>query len=300
MTRGLAERATVRLAARAKINLRLQVLAREASTYHQIETVFCALELADDVEIALGGEALRFEVESPDGIHVPSNSENLAYRAAERFFSAAKLKPGATIRLRKRIPVGAGLGGGSSDAASTLKGLNLLSREPLSEAQLIELGADLGADVPFFLCGSSLALGWGRGQRLLPLTPLPPMAVLLAVPPFPIETRLAYQALSIGNNVAGGRAHVLHPQRLNSWEAVQQDAVNDFETALFPKHALLPQLRDALREAGASSAMLSGSGSTIFGLFALDRAAARAAKRIREQFPAVRTIETRTVAWTAQ
>ncbi len=299
MTRGAVQRATVRLAARAKINLRLQVLAREASSYHQIETVFCALELADDVEIALGGESLRFEVESPDGILVPSGSENLAYRAAERFFTAAKHRPGATIKLRKRIPVGAGLGGGSSDAASTLKGLNLLSREPLSDEQLIEIGADLGADVPFFLCGSSLALGWGRGQRLLPLTPVPPIAVLLAVPPFPIETRLAYQALSIGNDVAGGRARVLNPQRLSNWEALQQDASNDFEPVLFPKHALLPQLRAALLEAGATTAMLSGSGSTVFGLFPLDRTAARAAKRIREQFPAIRTVETRTIAWTA-
>ena len=296
---GPSERATVRLAARAKINLRLRVLAREASAYHQIETVFCAVELADDVEIGLGGDALRFDVESPDGIYVPGGSENLAYLAADRFFAAAKILPRASIRLRKRIPVGAGLGGGSSDAASTLKGLNLLSKEPLTEDQLIEIGADLGADVPFFLCGSSLALAWGRGNRLLPLTPLPSISVLLVVPPFPIETRLAYQSLSIGNDVAGARARVLQPSRLTSWDALQQDAGNDFEPALFPKHPLLSQLRDALRDLGASTAMLSGSGSTVFGIFQLDRQATRAAKRIREQFPSVRTIETRSVAWTA-
>src|SRR5687768_18619576 len=116
MRRGEAQRATVRLAARAKVNLRLNVLAREESGFHQIETLFCALDFADDVEIALGGDGIRLEVESPDGIVVPSGPDNIAHRAAEAFFAAANKAPAATLRLKKRIPVGAGLGGGSSDA----------------------------------------------------------------------------------------------------------------------------------------------------------------------------------------
>src|SRR5687767_10300674 len=115
MRRGEALRATVRLAARAKINLRLTVLAREQSGFHQIETLFCALDFADDVEILLGGDGIRLEVESPDGITVPPGPDNIAYRAAEAFFKAADKPPAATVRLKKRIPVGAGLGGGSSD-----------------------------------------------------------------------------------------------------------------------------------------------------------------------------------------
>jgi 4-diphosphocytidyl-2-C-methyl-D-erythritol kinase len=292
-----SERATVRLAARAKVNLRLQILAREASGYHQIETIFCALDFADDVEIALGGDTLRFEVECLDGINVPANSDNLAWRAAELFFAAVKKQPAAALRLKKRIPVGAGLGGGSSDAACVLKGLNLLSKNPLSDAQLAELGAQLGADVPFFLCGSSLAFGWGRGQRLLPLTPLPPLPTLLVVPPFAIETRAAYQALE---HVPAPAARITPPIRLQSWEAVQADAGNDFEPALFPRHPLLARIRDALREEGASLALLAGSGSTVFGFFPLPRALARAARHIRERFPEVRIIETQTTEWTAQ
>jgi 4-diphosphocytidyl-2-C-methyl-D-erythritol kinase len=296
LSRNTAQRATVRLAARAKINLRLLVLARESSGYHQIETVFCALDFADDVEIALGGEGIRFEVESTDDVVVPGGPENLAWRAAERFFQTTKRTAAAAIRLRKRIPVGAGLGGGSSDAASTLKGLNLLCGTPLSEAQLVDIGGKLGADVPFFLCGSSFALAWGRGQRLLPLQPLPAMPVLLVVPPFAIETRSAYQALSAETHT---QPAVLHPLRLQSWEATQEEAANSFEAALFPQYPRLAEIRDALRVAGATTALLSGSGSTVFGLFPLPRAATRAAKKLRERWPDLRTIETQTVDWTA-
>jgi 4-diphosphocytidyl-2-C-methyl-D-erythritol kinase len=300
MTRGDAQRATVRLAARAKVNLRLHVLAREASGFHQIETVFCALDFADDIEIAYGGEELRLEVECVDNAVVPTGRENLVYRAAEAFFEAAHRAPGATIRLKKRIPAGSGLGGGSSDAATTLKGLNLLARQPLDDEQLVAVGAAIGSDVPFFLCGSSFALAWGRGTRLLPLRPLPPVPALLAIPPFAIETRNAYQSLTVGNTMGATRAGVIQRLRLESWEAVQQDAVNDFEAALFPKYPLLPQLTSALREAGATTALLSGSGSSVFGLFQREREAARASKRIRESFPDVRTIETSTVSWTGR
>lgn len=300
MNRGDAQRATVRLAARAKINLRLNVLAREASGFHQIETVFCALDLADDIEIGLGGAALKLEVDSPDGIAVPAGSENLVYRAAEHFFHAAGIEPAAVIRLRKRIPAGAGLGGGSSDAATVLRGLNLLTRRPLSDEQLVDIGAALGSDVPFFLCGSSLALGWGRGHRLLPLEPLPSMPALIVVPPFPIETRSAYQLLSIGNASAGARARVIDPRRLGSWETVREDASNEFEPALFPRYPMLSAIKEALLANGARLALLSGSGSTVFGLFDLERAAARAAKRIRERASDLRTIETSTIAWTGR
>jgi 4-diphosphocytidyl-2-C-methyl-D-erythritol kinase len=125
------------------------------------------------------------------------------------------------------------------------------------------------------------------------------MPLLILEPDFAIDTRSAYQTLSIGN-ATGNRADVIQPMRLESWDAVQQDAVNDFEPALFPKYPLLPQLRAALREAEASLALLSGSGSSVFGLFPLERSAARAAKRIRDRFPRVGTIETRTTAWTGR
>ncbi len=300
MNRGDAQRATVRLTARAKVNLRLNVLAREASGFHQIETLFCALDFSDDIEIAYGGEELRLEVECIDSAIVPTGRENLVYRAAEAFFDAIGRPPTATIRLRKRIPAGSGLGGGSSDAATTIKGLNLLAKRPLSDDKVVAVGSALGSDVPFFLCGSSFALAWGRGQRLLPLRPLPPVPALLSIPPFAIETRSAYQSLSVGNTTGATRAGVIERLRLESWDAVQQDAANDFETALFPKYPVLQQLTRALRESGAMIALLAGSGSAVFGLFQRERDVTRAAKRMRELFPDVRTIETSTVSWTGR
>ena len=299
MKRSDAMRANVRLAARAKINLRLTILAREASGYHQIETVFATLDLADDIELSIGGSGVRVEVEALEGAGAPSGPDNLAYRAAQAFFAATSAEPAALIRLKKRIPSGAGLGGGSSDAAATLKGLNLLAHNPLSDQELVELGATLGADVPFFLCGSSFALGWGRGQRLLPVQPLPAMAVLLVVPPFAIGTQAAYAALPDQSD-RGARARVFDPQRLQSWEALREDAANDFEAALLPLYPMLGEIKQALVDAGATLALLSGSGSTMYGLFELDRTTSRAAKRVRERLPTVRTIESHTIAWTGR
>jgi 4-diphosphocytidyl-2-C-methyl-D-erythritol kinase len=296
MSRGPLPRATVRLAARAKVNLRLHILARELTGYHQIETLFCALDYADDVDITLGGDGLRFELECLEGVQVESGPDNLVCRAAERFFAALQRPASATIRLKKRIPAGAGLGGGSSDCASTLKGLNLLCNNPIPDAQLLEIGASLGADVPFFLCGSSLALAWGRGQRLAPLPPLPSMPTLVVVPPFPILTRDAYQALQLPPS---SLPRVTPPDRLQSWEAVQEDAGNDFEAALFPRFPQLAELRDALRSAGATTALLAGSGSALFGLFPLRRTATLAARKIRDRWADVRTLETETHAWSA-
>lgn len=296
MSRGATAREKVRLAARAKINLRLHVLAREAAGYHQIETVFCALDFADDVEVAIGGRGIRLEVEGADD--VPAGAENLVHRAATAFFAAIGKVPAASIRLKKRIPSGAGLGGGSSDAASTLRALNLLSGTPLSDEQLVHIGAQLGSDVPFFLCGSSFALAWGRGDRLLPLQPLPPLFVVLAIPAFGVSTAEAYRDLAASReNSTGSAPAIIHPARLAGWEAIGEDAANAFEPVVFARHPLLANIKRVLRDTGAAVALMSGSGSTVFGTFATARAASRSARKVREQFPDVRTIETATVAW---
>lgn len=297
MSRG-ATREKVRLAARAKINLRLNVLAREAGGYHQLETVFCALDFADDVEVAIGGRGLRLDVEGADD--VPAGPDNLAYRAATVFFETIGLPAAAAIRLRKRIPSGAGLGGGSSDAAATLRALNLLSGTPLDENQLIAIGARLGSDVPFFLCGSSFALAWGRGDRLLPLQPLPQVFVVLVVPAFGVATADAFRDLAASRGAVNDPApSVLQPSRLAGWEAISEDAVNDFEPVVFARHPQLAHIKRALHDSGAATSLMSGSGSTMFGTFTTERAASRAARRIREIFPNVRTIETATITWTS-
>lgn len=288
-------REKVRLAARAKINLRLDVLAREASGYHQIETVFCALDLADDVEIDVGDSGLTLDVEGAD---IPAGPDNLVYRAAHAFFDRADIEPCAAIRLKKRIPAGAGLGGGSSDAAVTLRGLNLLLAQPLGHQDLLDLAMGIGSDVPFFLCGSSLALAWGRGERLLPLEPLPSLSVVLVVPPFAVATVDAYRELAAqrSTSVPIPVPRITLLTRLAGWETIFADARNDFQPVIARMHPSLHDYIGALDAAGAAVAMMSGSGSAVFGLFTDERAAGLAAKRLRVRYPAARVIETRTAA----
>ncbi len=264
---------SVRLRAPAKVNLLLRVLAREESGFHQLETLFQALELADAVEVLPGakgrGPALELSGVKPGALGTVD--ENLAVRALRLLSEAAGVPPDFGIRLEKRIPHGAGLGGGSSDAAAVLLAANRLLGAPLSRAELAAMGGRLGADVPFFVAETPLALGWGRGDRILPLPPLPRAAVLLALPPWGIATPAAYAALARHREGASAPGSALlggpdAPWR--DWDAVARAAENAFEAALFPEHPTLSRIRGALRAAGAAPALLSGSGSAVFGVFA--------------------------------
>ncbi|MGH7507807.1 MAG: 4-(cytidine 5'-diphospho)-2-C-methyl-D-erythritol kinase, partial [Longimicrobiales bacterium] len=277
----------------AKVNLRLVVLAREESGYHQLETVFCALDLADELVIVPAGSGVRLEVH---GAELGPPEQNLVYRATTAFFSAIVRKPAVDIVLRKHIPVGAGLGGGSSDAAATLRALNERHGKPLDDDALVRLGGTLGSDVPFLLCGSPLALAWGRGDRLLPLDPLAARPVLLVVPPHPIATAEAYRDLAAARERAALRPAALRLplQALEDWSAVRRIAVNDFEPVVFARFPDLEAARDTLLAAGADLALLAGSGSAVFGIFAEDHMRDRAETRINERHPRLLTISTLT------
>lgn len=288
--------------ARAKVNLRLQILAREITGYHQIETVFQALELADRIRLILrddGEVTLKTMGRDPEDLGPPD--WNLAVQAARRFaeaYSAAGERfPGVDIRLEKHIPAGAGLGGGSSDAATVLRGLNTLCDAGFAASELVLLGSELGADVSFFSSGALRALAWGRGDRVLSLDPLPARSVLLAVPSEPIETAWAYGVLAehrdrqsspvptaglLGGDVTGG------------WEEVAARARNDFEPAVFPVRSELSRIKKSLVNAGARPALLSGSGSALFGVFAGEGELERAAAQLRDAEPALELIATRT------
>ncbi len=284
------------LRAPAKVNLRLRVLAREASGYHRLETVFCALELADTLEAARAPGAVALEVE---GAEVGPAEENLVVRAARVFGEAAGVEPDVRFRLTKRIPAGAGLGGGSSDAAAALRALNALHDEPLGHDTLLELAAGLGADVPFFLCGSNHALAWGRGERLLALPALPARPALVVKPSFSIATGDAYRWLAASRRGGAGAdagARVLHHDRLAGWDDVAGAAGNDFEAVVFAEHPILEAVRDALRHAGAAPALLAGSGSAVFGVFGDEAARAAAADAVAERWPDMEVIETATAS----
>lgn len=287
---------TLAVRAPAKVNLALRVTAREESGYHQLETVFCALELADEIEVRPAGDALRLEVE---GAELGPAEDNLVHRAAVAYFRATGRPARAELRLRKRIPAGAGLGGGSSDAASTLLALNALDGGPLDAAVLLDIGARLGSDVAFFLCGSPLALAWGRGERLLPLPALPPAPVLIAIPDFGIATPDAYRQLAEHRTRNGGRRRggaCLTLDDLGAWPAVARLAGNDFEAPTYARYAELGAWRDVMRDAGARIALLAGSGAAVFGVFDDDSTRAAAATALAHAESAPRLIESRTAA----
>ncbi len=287
--------------ARAKVNLRLSVLARESSGFHQIETVFQALELADEIALRIadaGGIELELAGVAPDALGPVE--ENLAVRAAELFLSKAPApgpgRPGVRIYLEKRVPHGAGLGGGSSDAATVLRGLNELMGEPFTLPELMSFGGRLGADVPFFVSGSVRALGWGRGDRIVPLEPLPDRPVLLIVPTEPISTAWAYSALAAHRDGTGWRpARRPRPHRPEEdWSEAESAAHNDFEEVLFSLRPDLAQIKSALQTSGARLALLSGSGSAVFGVFETEASMVAAERAVADRVAEARTIRTRT------
>jgi len=280
-------------AAPAKINLRLRVLAREIGGWHQIESLFCRLDLADEIEIETGSSGVTLEVDGPD---TGPLRDNLVWRAACAFFDAAGIAPAARIRLTKRIPARAGLGGGSSDAATTLNALNGLFGRPLGRDQVRQLGAALGSDVPFFLSDVDFALVWGRGERVLPLPAPPSMPVVVVAPRDRIATADAYARFDAGRAHDAQRleAVVLEDFVRPSWDAILTVACNDFEPVADAMLVAVPVIRRGLREAGARLAQLTGSGSAVFGIFDDAARATAAARALTGAAPAADVFVTRT------
>jgi 4-diphosphocytidyl-2-C-methyl-D-erythritol kinase len=270
----------------AKINLWLRVFAGDASGYHPLDTLFCAIDLCD-----------RLDITDADGIHLdvtgadvgPAES-NLAYRAAHEYFLTLGRPPRISMKLHKNIPAGAGLGGGSSDAATVLRALQQLHDDALPQADLLALAARLGSDVPFFLCGSPLARARGRGERLDPLPPLTARTVLLVIPDFAIATRDAYRWLD-GSGTLQPHGEPWPAPR--NWPEVERRATNTFESVLFARYPLLREVCGELTRAGATMARVSGSGSAVFGVFAA-ATDALAAQRVLAVNPLLRCHLTRT------
>ncbi len=252
--------------AHAKANLLLRVLARESDGYHGIETLFCRLELADTLTaIRTDGRDVTLEVE--DAATGPAE-ENLAVRAARLVLEVSRQKFGVRLSLTKRIPVGAGLGGGSADAAAALALVNALGGNAIPRAELLHLASRLGSDVPFCLSEVPLALGWSHGERMLSLPPLPRSPVLLVTPPIPVRTAEAYAWLDEARATGSRRgALLLNPSVLAGWSDIGRMAGNDFESVVFGR---LPAVREAFEALARTRPLLcrmSGSGSTLFAVY---------------------------------
>ena len=260
----------------AKINLVLRILAREASGYHSIETLFQLLDLHDVVHVRVGTMAPALTCAGPT---MPAGGlgpveQNLAWRAAVAYTEASGWQTGWDIEIEKQIPVGGGLGGGSADAAAVLRALEALSPTPLGAEQLLALAGTLGADVPFLVSGHSLAWAWGRGDRLLPLPSLPSAAVWLATFAEGVNTGAAYGAFAQAREARADtlQAYAYPASAFASWDAIAALAVNDFEPVVSAMHAgvaaALPAFREIAAEQRVSGtpaiAMVSGSGATCF------------------------------------
>jgi len=274
---------SVRAAACAKINWVLEVLDRRPDGYHEVRTVIQTINLCDALEMQPAAE-LCLEAES-EGL--PPPAENLVMKAAHLLGERAAGPPGARIRLSKAIPIAAGLGGGSSDAAAALRGLNELWRLGLDQKALADTAAPLGSDVPFFLHGGT-ALAEGRGERITPLPDAPPQELLIALPPLTLadKTRHMYSLLTPSDYTDGSAAERLADTIRQGRALEEEHLFNVFDRPAFRAFPELERLRRALLEAGARSVHLAGSGPALFVLIdhatqreRLTRAAAEAGAR---------------------
>ena len=266
-----------RVRALAKINLDLRVLGLRPDGYHELRTIFQTVSLADTLEIAFT-PARRTSVELVDAAAI---ADNLVTRAANLALDAMRITGGVWMRLVKRIPMGAGLGGGSSDAAAVLLALPVLAGHVLPVATLCALGQQLGSDVPFFLLGGAAA-AIGRGTELFPLPDTPSRAGLIVAPAVHVSTVEAYRALS-ARLTSESQENKIFSFQAHTWAVAEGAAANDFEPVVFERESRLAALKQKLIRAGASPAMMTGSGSALFGLFRDREGMRRALKRFTDE-----------------
>ncbi|HEU5411467.1 MAG TPA: 4-(cytidine 5'-diphospho)-2-C-methyl-D-erythritol kinase [Candidatus Acidoferrales bacterium] len=279
---------TVRLKAFAKVNLCLQVLGKQADGYHELRTIFQAISLHDLLELQFSSPG-EISLDIADS-ELPADSTNLVWRAIDALKRELRLKAGIHARLTKRIPLARGLGGGSSDAAAALVGMQRLTKREVPLPRLLEIASSLGADVPFFLFGGR-ALGVNRGDEIYPLPDLAARTVLVVSPAnIAVSTRDAYAW--VDEQLTTSRS----APKMWSFCALcwsRQDSVsNDFEAAVFGRYPRLSEIKRRLLQGGAAEAALAGSGSAVFGIFRNPAQARRAARA----FPEDQVFVTRTLS----
>src|SRR6266446_8240737 len=239
----------------AKINLSLQILRRRSDGFHEVETFIAPISLCDEIEIGKSDSSKEVEFHCDD-FSVPTGNDNLIVRAAKSFFAATKLKSAVSIDLKKKIPHGAGLGGGSSDAAATLLALNQLFETNLARDELAKLGSGIGSDVPFFIFESA-ATCRGRGELVTPVQLPEQLSILLLKPDFVVATAWAYSRWHDSREIPD----VTYAAQKFAGETF----VNDLERPVFEKFVFLGQLKMwLLKQPEVDAALMSGSGSTIF------------------------------------
>ncbi len=270
----------ITLECRAKINLSIDVTGKRPNGYHDVEMILQEVAIADRITLTLRKDGeIRL---TSDSAAIPLNEDNLAWRAADRFFKRLGRNEGVDIHIEKRIPMGAGMAGGSADAAGVLKGLNAIYGQPFDKDKLMEIGATLGADVPFCILGGC-ALAEGIGEKLTPL-PMPPKMVCVIAKPEPnVSTKWVYENLD----------HTKKPEHLSvkavadgirnsDMFTISQNAGNILENVTIPAYPIVGWLKEAFAEAGAVLTLMSGSGSAVFGLFRDEEEAQKGVKQAEQ------------------
>jgi len=270
----------VRIPAFAKINLRLDVLGRRADGFHELRTIFQTISLHDELRLrASRSGRVTLTIEGNQPLSAEPVEKNLVYRAVDALRRELRIRGGVELQLKKMIPAGRGLGGGSSDAAAALLGYLRLTRKKLAAARLMEMAAFLGADVPFFLLGGR-ALGINKGDEIYPLPDIPKLHVLVVSPkeihvPTPDAYRwLMAKALRLTKSAVNPK---LWGFCALCWSAQGSGLSNDFEAPVFRRHPRLDRIKRELLQRGAAEASLAGSGSAVFGVFPSPAMARRAA-----------------------
>jgi 4-diphosphocytidyl-2-C-methyl-D-erythritol kinase len=266
-----------RVRALAKVNLDLRVVGTRPDGYHELRTIFQTISLADAIEIEFT-PARHTSVSVASNVEIPGG--NIAERAARLALEAMRTTGRVEMRLQKRIPMGAGLGGGSSDAAAVLLALPALARRTLPLPKMMEAAACLGSDVPFFLLGGT-AVALGRGTELYPLPDLPAAFGVVVAPAIHVSTAEAYRDLDAQTRLTSSpRPNIISSFESTVWERAGVSSLgagqNDFEAVVFARYPRLRTLKRKLERLGAAPAMLSGSGAALFGVFRGQREAERA------------------------
>lgn len=249
----------------AKINLRLEILSKRPDNYHEIKTIFHKITIFDKICLKrIPGNEIQLTIDDPA---IPTDNTNLAVKAANLLFSYTGIKSGIKIDIKKIIPSGAGLGGGSSNAAITLIGLNRLLNLNISKQILTELAVKLGADVPFFLTDSSTAYATGIGEKINSIQTPNKLWFLVIFPGFTVSTKWAYNAINKYNLLTKStKNNIIYNYTLDI-NTVKSLLYNDFELVVNKQHTEVPEIKKKLLKLGALGALLSGSGSSVFGLF---------------------------------
>lgn len=275
----------MKIRAPAKINLGLRVVGKRADGYHILDTIMVAITLFDELEIkkrkpdkSKGKQVAQLRV-TCDHPLVPRGEKNLAYQAASLLLHEAGVTAPLDIHIRKRIPVGAGLGGGSTDAAAALVGITRLLKLHFSPRRLEKLATCLGADVPFFIRARPVRAR-GIGDRLTPLKRVPPWWLVILYPGFPVSTAWVYGNLRL--NLTKSRANTKLSTLLTSAPKFADLLVNDLEVVTVKRYRRIKRLKDSLIELGAARALMTGSGSAVFGIFGSREKAKMAYRKLRK------------------